>query len=323
MSGAIFTPVEPVALNKPAYGAGMPPNVSHGSLWSAAAACSPGRGSTAWGCCPVDEHEPREVVRAGFPLKSQVAYAVVIDPRASGREHDLAAFLLGRFDDALHVLDLDVHAPVARERDVGVRDELEVLRDAGVGDEAEVGVSSRRGMALPFLAWFSTEWSSRKLSRRSIACTCQPFDLRTMSFARARRGRSGGTGHEDEDVLGVVAGPMMLILSDSGGRSRRGEAGAARTRRRSSARLAAFANGARVAAASTTAATINRSLRRSRSFVFLLEEFDDRSSKRGVDGAPRWSPATVTDRPDGSRSASSLGDRMSLSSSPVTTTSAP
>ena len=36
-------------------------------------------------------------------------------------------------------------------------------------------------------------------------------------------------------------------------------------------------------------------------------------------GAPRWSPATVTDRADGRRSASSLGDLMSLSSAPATT----
>src|SRR5262249_56167081 len=43
-----------------------------------------------------------------------------------------------------------VHAPVTRERDVGVGDELEVLRDARVGDEAEVVVEQllRGGLAL-------------------------------------------------------------------------------------------------------------------------------------------------------------------------------
>ena len=79
---------------------------------------------------------PERSFAPGFPLKSQVAYAVVIDPPSEWPPTTtLPPSLLGVLHDPPDVLDLDVHAPVAGERDVGVGDELEVLRDARVGQE--------------------------------------------------------------------------------------------------------------------------------------------------------------------------------------------
>jgi hypothetical protein len=65
-------------------------------------------------------------------------------------DHDLAVELLRPLDDAVQVLDLDVHAPVLRVGDVRVRDQLEVVRDARVGEPAEVVVEHAlwRGLAL-------------------------------------------------------------------------------------------------------------------------------------------------------------------------------
>ena len=80
--GAIFTPVEPVALNKPAYGAGIPPNESHGEpFWSACSCMFAWSGLAGVGLLPPSMNtRPERSFAPGFPLKSHVAYAVVMDP---------------------------------------------------------------------------------------------------------------------------------------------------------------------------------------------------------------------------------------------------
>ena len=72
---------------------------------------------------------PCEIVGARPPLKSQVAYAVVIDPPSEWPPSTTWRPCSGGLDHAVEVLDLDVHPPAAGERDVGVGDQLEVVGD--------------------------------------------------------------------------------------------------------------------------------------------------------------------------------------------------
>ena len=138
-------------------------------------------------------------------------------------EHDFAALLLGCLDHAPHVLDLDVHAPVARERHVRVRDELKVLRDARVGDEAQVIVEQLLGGGLALLGLIEhrvvLEEVLPALDRPDLpALRCADDVLRQRLEVR---GAGGSTGHEDEDVLGVArAGLEDADLVVLGGRSR-------------------------------------------------------------------------------------------------------
>ena len=72
----------PLVLNRPANGAGMPPNVSHGvevdSVCSDARAAS---GVTGAGLLPPSMYtRPHRSLAPDLPWKSQVAYAVVIEP---------------------------------------------------------------------------------------------------------------------------------------------------------------------------------------------------------------------------------------------------
>ena len=176
----------------------------------------------------VDEHEAREIVRARLPV--EVPGCVGGRDRAAERvaaEHDLAALLLGCLDDTPHVLDLDVHAPVACVGDVGVRDELEVLRDARVGDEAQVVVEQLLGGGLALLGLVEhrvvLEEVLPALDRPDLpALRCADDVLRQRLEVG---GAGGGAGHEDEDVLGVArAGLEDADLVVLGGRSRRVEA---------------------------------------------------------------------------------------------------
>src|SRR5918994_1047135 len=73
--GAIFTPVEPLALKRPAYGAGMPPKLSQGEpfarAWSRMVASS---GLTGAGLLPPSMNtRPDRSLAPAWPLKSQVA----------------------------------------------------------------------------------------------------------------------------------------------------------------------------------------------------------------------------------------------------------
>src|SRR5215813_2586557 len=73
--GAIFTPVDPVELNKPAYGAGMPPKVSHGvPLWRACSCIVAWSGLAGVGLLPPSmKTRPERSLAPAFPLKSHVA----------------------------------------------------------------------------------------------------------------------------------------------------------------------------------------------------------------------------------------------------------
>jgi hypothetical protein len=81
-SGSIKAPVDPVALKRPANGAAIPPKLSHGEPFCSASrdwvACS---GVTGVGPLPPSmKTRPSSRRRRPSPSKSQVAYAVVIEP---------------------------------------------------------------------------------------------------------------------------------------------------------------------------------------------------------------------------------------------------
>ena len=80
--GSVRASVDPTMLNRPANGAGMPPNASHGP--SASMSCSDWfacSGVTGVGPLPPSMNtSPASPLAPGLPLKSQVAYAVVIEP---------------------------------------------------------------------------------------------------------------------------------------------------------------------------------------------------------------------------------------------------
>ena len=89
----------------------------------------------------VDVDEAREVL--GARLAVEVPGRVRGGDRAAERmaaQHDLAVPPRRGVHDAAQVLDLDLDPPSARERDLGVGDQLEVLGHARVGEPAEVVV---------------------------------------------------------------------------------------------------------------------------------------------------------------------------------------
>src|SRR6266511_2359132 len=205
----------------------MPPNVSQGEP-----ACSPCSGRFAWSVLtgvglltPSMNTRPERSLAPGFPLKSQVAYAVVIEPPSEWPPRTtLPPCFLGVVDDAAHVLDLGVHALVAREPDVGVGDELEVLGDAGVGDEPEVVVEQLLRGVLSLLGLVEhgvvLEDVLAALDRPYLPALRFADDVLGQRF-EVRRARQG-SGHQHEDVLGVAGAglddPDLLVLRRRPGR---------------------------------------------------------------------------------------------------------
>src|SRR6266540_2484572 len=73
-----------------------------------------------------------------------------VEPVAEKRPRN-GAGIPPKASHAVQVLDLDVHAPPARERDHGVGHRLEMVRDARVGEPAEVVVEELLRRRLPLL----------------------------------------------------------------------------------------------------------------------------------------------------------------------------
>ena len=154
-SGAISAPSEPVALNSPANGAGIPPNDSHGVALGALSAVQRGarlRGRLGRPAAPVDVDQPSQVARAGAAV--EVPGRVRSHDRASQRvaaEHDLAAQLPGVTDNPVQVADRHAHPPALGVLHGRVGDRLEVALDGRVRQVTEVVVEQRAALDLAAL----------------------------------------------------------------------------------------------------------------------------------------------------------------------------
>ena len=169
----------------------------------------------------VDEHQAGEALRARPAAEVPGRVGVVIDPPSEWPPSTTSPPRALASDDAPQVLDLDAHAPLARERDLGVRDQLEVSVTLGSVDEAEVVVEQLLRRGLPALARSSIEWSSSRFSRRSTAQTCQPFARATIFGERPevrRARRRTGLSTRTLPAAGRLEDPDLVVLRGRSGR---------------------------------------------------------------------------------------------------------